>query len=684
MGVRAFLLLRVVVVLSLAGLSLVLWSSAASAAVECSNEARREEQTSGYLPDCRAYEMVSPLEKKDADVSPSGKLTMSSLDGEHVTYAARAGFGDTAGSGNFGFTQYLASREKNGHWVSHGITPPAAQDAYQFTVGATTVATYSEDLTRAVVEGYELPGATGGIPKGVNYYEEATATRALETITQDPIDENVFFFFSWGTLRGFSGDLSTVTFESPAALLPETSGFETRLYVWDHNVLSVPKLPDGTPPPGGSIAPAQQGLFAIQSNLHTVSRDGAAAPFLVPGNGQLYLWRRGQKSAWVSESEASVPIAEPKGVRYQKMTPDGKHVVFTSADPLTDADPGGAGVGLYIYADGPNPKAESNLTFIGRVEDTVTGFGVPAVVAGTSEDAKRVYFYNEGNVYLWDEGTVQMVIHTGHPLEPFGEFGGESSAGQVSADGHVLAFTSNASLLGVQTQERIEMYVYDENGESVRCVSCPSGGAPVTSNVEIDPNLATNTNTISMVIDSRVVTHNGRYVLFATAEPLVARDVNAVSDVYQYDTSTGTVSLLSPGTQPEGAWLASIDENGNNVFILTRSRLVRGDTDTLADLYDVRVGGGIPQAAPDTGSCVGDECQGTPSAAPSFNTASGFSGLGNVPPASGKASGKALTRSRKLARALWACRAKPKKARRRCVAQARRKYGLHGAKRSVK
>jgi len=60
------------VCLCVLGLAAFLGSSAPSAALAegaCPNEAIRQEQSSTFLPDCRAYEMVSPVDKNGADVA---------------------------------------------------------------------------------------------------------------------------------------------------------------------------------------------------------------------------------------------------------------------------------------------------------------------------------------------------------------------------------------------------------------------------------------------------------------------------------------------------------------------------------------------------------------------------------------------------------------------------------------
>lgn len=684
MAVHALLRRTSLALLTTAALVAV-WCGSALAA--CPNEARREEQNVLYLPDCRAFEMVSPLDKNNSNVGGHYGAVVAAMNGDGVAYSAMAGFGQTDGSGVNGATQYVASRGPDGHWASHGVTPLPAQGSYQFTIGATALVSFSEDLSHGLVEGYEIPGTTGGIPQAVNYYREDTGSLSLETITQDVVKEPIFVLDTFGEIKGYAGDLSTVTFESPADLLPQTSGFEEKFYIWDRGTLAVAALPDGTLPPGGSVSARDPGRFQTIEQVGTVSANGAAAVFVTPGNGQLYLWRRGTNSAWVSESEGTVPVAEPQKVRFQAMTPDGKHVLFTTSDRLTDDDPGGEGVGLYLYTDSPSPETESNLHFVARVPDALAAEHYPGAVAGVSDDAKRIYFYGglgaqQAGVYLWDEGTVRFVAAVA-PLGHFGDFFAVAEAGQVSADGREFAFITNHEMPGYPNANNnlTELYDYHEATENVRCVSCSPSGA-LKNSVEIKPQLGS-TFGVQMEMGLRVITRGGRYVVFSTPEALVPRDTNAVTDAYEYDTQTQTISLLSPGTQAEPAWIGSVDESGENVFIVTPAPLVRSDTDTLSDVYDVRVGGGVVQPAPQIGPCVGDECQGTPSAAPTFDTASGFTGLGNVIPAA-KVTPKALTRAQKLARALRACRRRPEKHRRGCIRRAKRKYGPRRARKAAK
>jgi hypothetical protein len=141
----------------------------------------------------------------------------------------------------------------------------------------------------------------------------------------------------------------------------------------------------------------------------------------------------------------------------------------------------------------------------------------------------------------------------------------------------------------------------------------------------------------------RYLTDEGR-LYFDSRDALSAADTNnGVEDVYQYEpteqgtcrTAGGCVSLISSGRSSYDSNLLAADSSGSNVFFTTRQQLVPRDQDSLIDLYDARVEGGIPAdyAGPPT-ECSGEGCQpaqpGVPSeASPASST---VEGNGNVKP----------------------------------------------------
>jgi hypothetical protein len=700
MGARAFL--RTVTVLCLAGFSLALFSSAASAS-ECANEARRKEQNATYLPDCRAYEMVSPVDKKGSDVVGANNTAQIAASGERATFETFTGIGETHGSGAFGMTQYVTKRGSGGWGTPAGIDPQPTRNDLQIVEGATQIHWFSESFDEALVQGWQMVGSTGpDLPENANLYDEISETGALETITTplgvDPSSIGLFAF-QYG-LRAASSDLGVVTFEGEENLMPGLPAGE-KLYEWNHGKLEVAGvLPDETLPAGGSGGAMTIANGSETRARHAVSADGSRVLFRSPTNGskptQLYIRRDSASTGWVSQSEASTPNLEPKGVEYLDMSADGNKVLFASQDPLTDSDPGGSGHGIYLYTDGPQPEVEQNLTFIARVT-SFQFLEAFQIYTGMSEDAKRIYFFSEATAelpqegtYVWDEGTVRFVAATGKPLiSDIQTAYLQSTIASVSSDGKRVAFISPYQLteapLGPDatsggTGLLPAMYLYDEESGGLTCVSCLPTGAPTTSAATVWPAADEILPNNVLWRQGKFLSQEGRYVFFSTVDALVPGDVNGVEDVYEYDSQTGHVALLSSGTSGDGSWFSDASPDGSNVVFDSRSSYLRQDVDRLIDVYDVRVGGGFPQPLPSTGGCVGDECQGLPSPVPSFNTASGFTGLGNiVQSAPGKAKPRGLTRAQKLKRALRVCKRRHGEARRRCEATARQQYGAHKA-----
>ena len=105
---------------------------------------------------------------------------------------------------------------------------------------------------------------------------------------------------------------------------------------------------------------------------------------------------------------------------------------------------------------------------------------------------------------------------------------------------------------------------------------------------------------------------------------------------------TAAACICSPrGPATEPSFFGGADEAGDNAFLFTYSPLVAQDTDSLADLYDARVGGGLAaQQAGETPPCDLDAgaCQGPATSAPGAQSPAtpSFQGEGNVTPKQAK------------------------------------------------
>jgi hypothetical protein len=666
----------------------------------CPNAVYRVGPSRG-LPDCRAYEMVSPVEKGGGEVAGEavGQVLASEWGDlpseiDRVVFMSKTSFGDVKGSGYMGYTQYLAERGPVG-WSTHGITPtPNTRVGSQIAVGKTELKEFSSDLGVGALISYELPGGPVGAKANSEdeYLEDTVTSKAFATITDVSHEGEPAFppgdpfasLFEIPMLGGGSSSLDVVTFMSRTNFVPEAKGSEYKAYAYERGVVKLlGVLPGGAIPPGGSTLVSQPllgsgGLWwndGVIETKDTVSADGSRILFEVPEfPHQLFMRKNGSTSVLIGESETTEPVTA-ENVQLEAATPDLKHIVFHTTTRLLDGAPEGGG--LYMYTDSANPQSESNLTYIGN-----NGYGgAPSAdsVLGMSDDGTHIYYVasNSSSIDMWDAGqTRQIAPASGVAIGAlFGIEPGEHIEARVTPDGGQVAFMDGDphgeehSVVSVS-----EMYVYKEDTNTLKCVSClPTGGKPVIGiekGIHINPSNAYDNEPYR----PRFMTRDGRYVFFNTPEALVPQDTNGTTDAYEYDTVTGKLSLLSTGAGEDSAWFVDASADGHDVFLVTRRQLSRWDPDKLADLYDVPVDGGFSEPPAGGVPCDGDACQGTPSAAPSFNTASGFTGLGNPAFSKGvavKAKGKP---NQRLRHALAACRKRPKHKRARCERLARKRY----------
>jgi hypothetical protein len=221
----------------------------------------------------------------------------------------------------------------------------------------------------------------------------------------------------------------------------------------------------------------------------------------------------------------------------------------------------------------------------------------------------------------------------------------------LSADGATLLFRSQRKLSDYDNEGVPELYRYEVGDDGPSCVSCnPTGeapsGAPRLGSINLT---AQKPQTDPLFLLSRNLSADGKRAFFESTEALVADDTNgkvkcdeegssqgksfSCLDVYEWEAQGtgscnedvqggGCLYLLSTGVSPNASFFADASLSGNDAFIATRSDLVGQDQDQLQDIYDTRVGGGIPsQNPPPATQCESlDGCHGPQSAPPAAET----------------------------------------------------------------
>ena len=186
---------------------------AAESPGSCPNEHLRSEQPfASGLPDCRAYEMVSPVGKGDDGVSSVSSRAAAS--GEAVSYFSRGSFADPMSALLEG--RYLSRRGADG-WSTRNISPPYTDFETNALSPSFEALLFTEDLSRGLVQSLDTPLVGGESAGYINLYVadlEDGSYRAVSDVT--PETEVKPFTEEASPLRpqaeGASSDLSSVVF----------------------------------------------------------------------------------------------------------------------------------------------------------------------------------------------------------------------------------------------------------------------------------------------------------------------------------------------------------------------------------------------------------------------------------------------------------------------------------------
>ena len=424
---------------------------------------------------------------------------------------------------------------------------------------------------------------------------------------------------------------------------------------------------------GGVAPGAQAGRGALRAapTAGTISRDGRRVIFTVPispssPDGTLYL-REDQGtvagsddvSVKINASErASTDPAGPQPATYWAASADGSKVFFTTFEKLTNDDPNSSSD---LYRFDLSAPEDSRLTRIsGDNEpadnpggDIAIGHDVDGAI-GASSDGSYVYFMvTQGQlvagsptgstggptggrrIFVWHEqdGLVREVAGVNALVETEGILGvgaSQQQTSRVSPDGTHLVFITEGSdeLLSLYGHSAYdhgsscpsltdlaceEVYVYDASANAgtgdLRCASCNPTGAAATGDASFRGTQAGLGTSASTSYQNHPLSDDGRFVFFNTTERLQPEDENDVMDVYEYDTVTRRVHLISSGKGSDLSTFLDASRNGHDVFFTTRDRLRSSDVDQSRDLYDARIDGVPDPGQTKISPCEGDDCR---------------------------------------------------------------------------
>ncbi|HEY0318639.1 MAG TPA: hypothetical protein VGC49_10165 [Solirubrobacterales bacterium] len=564
-----------------AGEDEVFTTGLSSEEVSCPNAALRT-GLSAALPECRAYEQVSPVDKGGAIIAELYGF-QARPDGGGVVYTTRSPSPDVESTVRF--TRYASMRSAQG-WSTRPIDPPTKTEIFGYNtyLGQVTLAV-SEDLSKSfVVSTHAL--AAGGVEDTANLYVrdlQAGTYAFVANSSESSAFESFVGYSGAGEFNGGASDFSWIVFTSRMPLLPEASYNQAYRWSATGGLELLSRLPGGVLT-GAPTHMGQEG-FPRLPVVRFTSDDGNEIAFALESGGAgvdgAYLWKEGVITA-ISVSQVEGGPSGPQPAYITGMSRDGRYVTFLTygGPPLTsDAT---EGVAVYRF-----DVVTENLEYLGK---TFTGSTSPVMgVAAVSEDGNHVYFQDSPWLSVWSQGTVRQIAEA-----QVGSLTGDGA----SPDGRYFAYEHGG-----------EVYLYDADKEELSCVSCPTDDSKSLGGHlpegELNPGHTY----------PQLVTDQGQ-VFFNTLNPLVPSDVNGRQDVYMF--SGGNLRLISPGTGNFKASLAGLSADGQSAFFFTDQPIVAQDRDGGAtDVYDARVNGGIAsQMAEPVGECAGDNCRGPVLAAP--------------------------------------------------------------------
>lgn len=460
----------------------------------CANGVVRSAEQAAYLPDCRAFELASPVDKGSGNASADPMRDRAAESGGAVAFYSSVAFGQPEGSEAPG-AEYIAQRGAEG-WTTNPINPPS--EAPENPVVTDQFVYMTPDLSHGVF--YALTPIGTGHPNVAltpnlylrdNLLTEGIPNYELLTDSVVPIkfDEGSFELSrNKGVYyAGATADMNHIVFESSHDLTEEAKGMSedlTKAWEWHdgqiHMVSILPNSACGTPPcaaPRAVIGNGAGGEFdGVKIERNPISADGSKVFFTAGPNveggfsmaeGNIYARIDGTETVQINVSERTpLDPEDHETAIFQGASADGSKVVFSSRQMLTNDVEGGNEPNLYMYDF--NAPAGKHLTLISKDTSNYApcGCGTPRFHTLTSmtEDASFIYFLSSSTLlpgeegewpgadsilYVWHNGTLRSVA--GHPSpggreSRWGE-GGPAWAGdgvkfRMTPDGNSVMFLS--------------------------------------------------------------------------------------------------------------------------------------------------------------------------------------------------------------------------------------------------
>jgi len=535
------------------------------------------------LSEGRAYEQVTPVASGGTLIDmQQGMLALSGPTG--LSYVAKPPGEGTASAPHY--SRRLVTRGDDGWGPSVGIDPPIHFNNVGLFFNSTLAVSRDSTHSLTVTNVKLTPEAAEG-PDAANLYRKDLRTGTYELVASTSEPGALAAWVNVGDAAKLfldgTDDLSTIVFASGNPLLPEVTGAAFYRWTPSDGLEVVSRLPDGTIP-----ASAVQRPEIKENAKRWVSADGSRVLFGLE-DGRLFM-RVDDETVPVAVSELD---GEEKPAKAMEIDADGRYAFFSSPISMT-ADTGAGPAHLYRY----DLEAE-DLEYIDDTSLKLSTVVQYSTLAVSSDGQSVAYLDEDEDMAIWHQGEAKVLLDT----KPTPSQQAIWSA-HFSSNGRYLAFAEAELPFNGNSRSAVEgdVYLYDVDAEQLSCGSCIDGEPTTSAFLPLGERSVSNRM-------PHAVDDEGR-LFFTSTAALLPQDTNGVEDVYVL--RAGQVSHITPGKGPYPAFLMDVSDDGRDVYFGTDEPLVAQDTNGERDIYDARIGGGIPsQNAPPPTPCSGEGCQGT-------------------------------------------------------------------------